>query len=220
MSRLLPLFPLPVVLFPGTPLPLHIFEPRYRTLLADCMDGDRRFGIIFSPEAAGEESLAAGSVGCVARIESAQGLPDGRSNIVVAGQARFALERFVDTPHPYHVGEVADYEDEAESSSLLDELSERVRGMFTRVARAARTLADDPDPVPPLPDDPAQISFNIASMIDLDGPQRQLLLVSRSPAHRLRELESLLGTAVSALEARAQVHLHAKSNGHGPSAAI
>lgn len=216
--RLLPLFPLPLVLFPGAPLPLHIFEPRYRRLLADCLDGDRSFGILFRPEGVGERELAVGHVGCVALIESDESLPDGRSNIVVRGQGRFALDRFVASPAPYHVGEVEDYEDVGEAAQALEPAAERVRSTFARIGRAARALADDRDPIPPLPADPAALSFAIAALIDLDQPGRQRLLVSRSAAERLREIESILAAVVDALEARATVHARARTNGHGPHA--
>src|SRR5205807_10370493 len=67
MARELPIFPLPIVLFPGAPQPLHIFEPRYRQLLVDCLAGDRRFGITYVPAepAPGSEPLPhPGDVGC------------------------------------------------------------------------------------------------------------------------------------------------------------
>jgi len=214
--RLLPLFPLPVVLFPGVPLPLHIFEPRYRTMLADCMDGDRRFGILYTPEGTDELALETGHVGCVAHVESTHALPDGRANIIVTGEERFTLARFVPSAHPYHVGEVREYGDEPDDSPSLGDLAEHVRTTFQRVGTAARTISDDPDPLPSLPEDAALLSFTIASMIDLDASARQQLLVSRSPAERLREVDALLTTAVGALESRATLHERAKSNGHGP----
>ena len=187
-------------------------------MLVDCLEGDRRFGLVFRPEGVGEHELPAGHVGCVALIETEQTLPDGRSNIVVRGQGRFALDRFVASPAPYDVGEVEDYGDVVEETLALEPAAERVRASFARIGRAARTLADDRDPVPPLPDDPAALSFAIAALIDLDQPGRQRLLVSRSAADRLREIETILGGVVDALEERAGVHSRARSNGHGPHA--
>ena len=61
MSRELPIFPLPLVLFPGTTQPLHVFEPRYRRLLADCLAGDKRFGIAYHRAAAGEGGEGGGA---------------------------------------------------------------------------------------------------------------------------------------------------------------
>src|SRR2546422_5062931 len=94
MARELPIFPLPIVLFPGAPQPLHVFEPRYRQLLADCLAADRRFGIAYVPAErdAGVEPLPRpGDVGCVAVIRNTQGLPDGRSNVLTVGERRFVL---------------------------------------------------------------------------------------------------------------------------------
>jgi Lon protease-like protein len=214
----LPLFPLPLVLFPGAPLPLHIFEPRYRQLLTDCLAGDRRFGIVFRPEGIEERELPPGHVGCVARIEQSETLPDGRSNVVVVGVERFALTRFVDSPHLYHIGEVQRYEDLVEPDEALAPAAERIRRLFARVGSAARTLADDANPLPDLPDDVGLLSFAIASLIDLDASARQRLLISRSPLGRLREIESLLAPAVEPIEVRATVHSRAKENGQGPHA--
>jgi ATP-dependent Lon protease len=216
-ERLLPLFPLPLVLFPGVPLPLHIFEPRYREMLADCLAADRRFGIVFTPEDA-EEGPRRGAIGCIAIIRESEALPDGRSNIVVLGGERFTIARLVTGVRPYLLGEVVTYGDIEESPEPLGSLARQLRAVFERVGRAARTLADDRDPLPALPDDPAALSFTIASLIDLDPAGRQRLLASRSPLGRLRELDGLLSPAVDMLESRAVVHARAKTNGHGPGA--
>jgi len=211
---LLPLFPLPLVLFPGAPLPLHIFEPRYRQMLSDSIAHDSRFGIIYRPE--DETDLEAGRVGCVAQVDDAHALPDGRSNIVVHGVRRFSLQRFVVSPAPYQVGEVADYDDLPENRESLAPTAKRVRELFDRVGRAARTLSDDHDPLPPLPDEPDVLSFGIAALIDMDVGRRQELLISRLASGRLTTIEELLSSAVESLEARARVHGGAKSNGRGP----
>lgn len=216
-ERLLPLFPLPLVLFPGVPLPLHIFEPRYREMLADCLSGDRRFGIVFAAED-DADAPRRGTVGCIAIIQESESLPDGRSNILVLGGDRFTIARLVAGVRPYLLGEVVTYGDIEEPEEPLDALARQLRSVFERVGRAARTLADDRDPLPALPKDPAALSFTIASLIDLDAAGRQRLLASRSPLGRLRELDTLLTPAVEMLESRAVVHARAKTNGHGPGA--
>ena len=213
---LIPLFPLPVVLFPGAPLPLHIFEPRYRQMVADCLEGDSRFGILFRPEGVGESELEAGRVGCIAEVDDAHTLPDGRSNIIVHGVRRFSLQRFVASPAPYQVAEVDEYEDIPEDDAALEPAAKRVRELFSRVGRAARTLADDHDPLPTLPEDPDTLSFGIAALIDIDAPHRQELLVSRLASERLARIEELLAGAVESLERRARVHGRSKGNGRGP----
>src|ERR1044071_6003956 len=79
----LPLFPLPIVLFPGVPLPLHIFEPRYRQMLEDIGQTNNLFGLSYFDSSASERELpAVGDVGCVAEVTESQTLSDGRSNIL------------------------------------------------------------------------------------------------------------------------------------------
>ena len=122
---------------------------------------------------------------------------------------------FVTSPHPYHVCNGVPVDDEFEIGTELDALAERVRDVFSRVGRAARTLADDPDPLPELPDDAASLSFAVASMIDIGLEARQELLSSRSPMARLRDLDKVLSAALGTIVTRAQVHTLAKSNGRG-----
>jgi Lon protease-like protein len=184
-------------------------------MLADCMEGDRQFGLIFLPENTEERELQSGRVGCVASIVSAEQLPDGRSNILVAGEERFTFRRFVESPHPYHVAEVGGYDDEPEESEALDALGAEVRALFERVAVAARALTDDRSPVPELPEDPALLAFRIASLIDTTATMRYELLESRSALGRLHEIRRLLAAAVDSLEARAGMHQRARRNGRG-----
>jgi len=92
---LLPLFPLPnIVFFPHTRLPLHVFEPRYRQMVKDVMDGDQRFGIVLLRAGWEAEYFGAPPVhgfGTLATIEQAVPLDDGRFNIVVRGDVRFRI---------------------------------------------------------------------------------------------------------------------------------
>ena len=100
MPRELPIFPLPLVLFPGASQALHIFEPRYRRMLADCLAGDGRFGIAYVSARTAHEAEAVpstGDVGCVAVIRSTHRLPDGRSDILTEGERRFHLLECVRT---------------------------------------------------------------------------------------------------------------------------
>lgn len=203
------------MLFPGAAQPLHIFEPRYRRLLADCLAADRRFGLIHIPEELAELELPAGRVGCVAQIEQVAELPDGRSNIIVLGEERFVFERYETSPQPYHVGRVRELADQAEPAPPLDALAGEVRALFARAADAARTLVDDRAPLPELPDSPAMLSFRVASLIDLGQPERYQVLASRSPTERLRAVEAVLRAAIAPLEGRAALHQRAKLNGRG-----
>src|SRR5262247_2129302 len=92
----LPVFPLPVVLFPGVPLPLHIFEPRYRQMLKDIRLANNLFCVAyFDPNATELEVPPAGHIGCVAEVTETQTFPDGRSNILTLGLIRYRIESYV-----------------------------------------------------------------------------------------------------------------------------
>lgn len=216
MSVRLPLFPLPVVLLPGMRMPLHIFEPRYRRMLQDCLDGDRSFGLIYRADDVAERALPAGAVGCRALIDDVEHLPDGRANVIVNGGERFALVRLDDADSPYVVAHVVPFLDEAEPVAQVTALALRLHELFAEAARAARMLADDPGPAPALPDDPAQVAFAAAASIDLEARDRQRLLASPSPSARMREMITLLDASLPSLHERALLHGRAKHNGHGP----
>jgi Lon protease-like protein len=91
------MFPLSSVLFPGAELPLHVFEPRYRALVADCLAGDGEFGVVLiargSEVGGGDQRFG---VGTVARIASASPFADGRWALLAVGTRRFAVERWLD----------------------------------------------------------------------------------------------------------------------------
>ena len=109
LGQVLPIFPLPnVVFFPGTVLPLHIFEPRYRAMAADALAGERRIGMVLLRP--GWESHYEGcpepyEIGSVGHIEHSEQLPDGRYNILLNGQQKFRICRFVQDK-PYRRAEV------------------------------------------------------------------------------------------------------------------
>jgi Lon protease-like protein len=217
----LPLFPLPLVLFPGTRLPLHIFEPRYRQLLTDVLtEGTaREFGVLYRADAAAEQAIPMGHIGCIAVVEQSERLSDGRANVLVRGRLRFRYDGLVPTDRLYHVAATSAYDDVPELPASLAPMVADVLDLFQRVAAAARSLADDADSPPELPDDAGHLAFAIAAMIDMDAPARQRLLVSRSPSSRLRDVAEILSGAVDALEHRAVVHARSKHNGHGPDVA-
>ena len=208
MLRELPIFPLPIVLFPGATQPLHIFEPRYRDLLADCLDGDRRFGIAYAaPDKASDP--APGDVGCVAHILTTQSLPDGRSDILTTGEQRFVLVEWLATDRPYRTARVEEFVDEPGEAAESEELAINVRRDFLRVMEA---LEQDP---PELPIDPEALSFRVAATLELEAPGKLALLAIRSTTVRLRRLAAVLQPLAADAERRAAIRHHARSNGKG-----
>src|SRR5437660_2100810 len=142
--RELPLFPLPVVLFPGMPMPLHIFEDRYRQMLADVRAGNNLFALSYFDSSSSEEDMpSAGHVGCVAEVAETQALLDGRSNILVVGVLRYHAESYVERGDSYLVVRPSYFEDDEEDESALADKSREVAGLFMRVANAIRVINDD-----------------------------------------------------------------------------
>ena len=184
-------------------------------MLADCLAGDREFGIVCRPQSMAETEIPPGTVGCIAHIESTQPLGDGRANIMVMGTARFVFREFVADAAPYRIGLVDPIDEPDITASQLSPLAARVREAFTRVGQAARTMQDDASPLPELPDDPSMLSFAVAQYIDLDLADKQRLLTAMAADERLRQLDRLLSPLVGELEERAQVHGRAKGNGKG-----
>ena len=213
----LPLFPLPVVLFPGVPLPLHIFEPRYRQLLLDIRVTNNLFGVAyFDPANTTNDVPQAGHVGCVAEVTELQGLPDGRSNILTLGLIRFRIESYVDTGDPYLVAKVSYFEDEDEDDATLAGPTQEVAETFTRIAQAVRTINDERSSLPDITDtEPQKLSFLVAAAMELDAEVKQELLELRSTFERLERLRVMLLLAVKSYEERARIHELAKGNGHG-----
>jgi Lon protease-like protein len=208
MPSRLPLFPLNLVLFPGEPLPLHIFEPRYRQLLADCLDGDQRFGITAAtkPEP--------GSLGCIARVRMTQPLPDGRSNIVVLGERRFAVRALLEEDAPYLIASIEEFDDQPGSAPLPQERAE-LRELAETYRGALHTLADSPGEEADWAEESESFTFQIAALADLPVDTKGTLLGMRSTRDRARALLELLPPLIHLVRDRVEVHVRARSNGTG-----
>jgi Lon protease-like protein len=213
----LPLFPLPVVLFPGVPLPLHIFEPRYRQMLSDIRLDKSLFGLAyFDATSAESEVPPAGHVGCVAEVTEVQEFPDGRSNILTLGVIRYRIESYVERGDPYLVAQVSYFEDDEEDQEILAAPSREVAETFTRIAQAVRTINDERATLPDISDtEPQRLSFLVAAAMEIDAEIKQDLLELRSTSERLERLRAMLNIAVKGYEERARIHELAKGNGHG-----
>jgi ATP-dependent Lon protease len=215
--RELPLFPLPVVLFPGMPMPLHIFEERYRKMLSDIRAADNLFGLsYFDPSSSDKDMPPTGHIGCVAEVTETQALPDGRSNILAVGVVRYEAESYIERGDSYLVVRPNYFEDEREDESALSINSRDVANMFMRVANSIRVMNDEHGNLPDISDtDPQKLSFLVAAAMEIESETKQTLLELRSTSERLDRLRDLLTGVVGSYEERARLHTIAKGNGHG-----
>jgi Lon protease-like protein len=173
---LLPLFPLGVVLFPRTDLPLHIFEDRYKRMITELLEGTREFGVVLALE----NGIA--SMGCTARINNvAKTYEDGRMDILTTGYRRFEIDA-LDEQESYLRGQVTFFEDDFGNEPAPEPLIQKaIRGYFSmRALESGQNL-----PEPRLND--LQLSFQLAQAVS-DVNVRQTLLMSRSESERIRRL--------------------------------
>jgi ATP-dependent Lon protease len=198
----IPLFPLNVVLMPGTPLPLHIFEERYKQMINECLDSETEFGMVLADETGTRE------VGCTARIvELVQRYEDGRMVILVEGSRRFKLNHVM-TGKPYYVGDIEYLEDEPEED--VTALAEECVTLLERVVEAATEGTVDIEIEPPY----RNLSFAIAGRIEFDLETRQQILELPTEKGRLEKVKELLTEAADRLERDRQAREIARTNGH------
>jgi Lon protease-like protein len=189
---LLPLFPLPLVLFPEVDLVLHIFEERYKQMIRDCLLNRWEFGILLMrPE--GFETI-----GCTAAIaEIIRSYRNGELDILVKGKRRFDLSK-VDRGKPYLRGEAKFFEDEA-GEPPSESLQQEATGYYARLIE--RLQAEDPTLKPPeLSRDAAYLSFQLMAAIPADHASQQRLLTLRSERDRLVQVILHMQRVIELLE--------------------
>ncbi len=207
-----PLFPLSVVLFPGGFLPLHVFEPRYRKMLVDVVDGGHRFLIL--PPGADDGPPTPGTIGTVARVRAVQPLADGRSNIVVSGDRRVTLTRVVEGPTPYPLGEAEDLPDLADTQIPTPDEVAKLRELGERYAVELAVL-ETGEREPEWSDDPGLLSFQIAALTEWEFSIQRHFLSVRSATERITRLLAALPSLIIDAAGRARVHQRASHNGTG-----
>jgi Lon protease-like protein len=190
----LPLFPLNVVLFPRMPLPLHIFESRYREMIGICLRDEIGFGVVLIKE--GDEvggPATPNAVGTVARILDVKKFPDGRLNLVTMGVVRFRILQ-TNTDHSYLSGEVERWEDEMGDTTLLPRVTHVAHQLFIEYMADLMELANaEPGSkqlVAPL--DPQVLSYTIATNLQISNEEKQALLEMDTVEARLRHEVTLL----------------------------
>jgi len=202
-ANLLPLFPLQVVVFPRTQLPLHIFEERYKEMIGDAIRDQSEFGVVLAKE---EGILNAGCTVVVDQLLKTH--PDGRMDIMTRGIRRFEIV-MLNQEKPYLRGEVA-YFDDDESDPAPTE----VRTEALRLYQSWMEFEEKPASSEAALDD-AQLSFQLAQGIqDLDF--LHFLLRTRSETLRLKKVAEFLSEYVPRQRLTASMKKLAPTNGHGP----
>lgn len=197
-STILPLFPLNLVLFPGMPLPLHIFEERYKAMISECLETQMPFGVVLI-----KDGLEVGEpaepfmTGTSARIVRVDHLEDGRMNILTQGESRFQVMEITQNV-PHVVGKIQYLVEEPGDppSTVLDEVVEGYSAYLRNVEALSGGWTANAQP----PRDPVLISYAVAGSLELPTSVRQQILESETASQRLEILAPLLKTGNEILQ--------------------
>lgn len=202
MAKLLPLFPLQLVVFPRTQLPLHIFEDRYKEMVSDAIRNGSEFGIVL----ANEDRIA--EAGCTVVVEKVvKQYADGRMDLQTAGRRRFEIQ-YLNQEKEYLRGEVTFFDDESEETAPAGLIEQAIEG-YRELAEAgeARSYAA------PILTDP-QVSFQIVQGLK-DVDFQSMCLRSRSEVERMRQLVEYLSQQVPKVKHTVRMRQLAPTNGFG-----
>lgn len=198
----MPMFPLGTVLVPGAGLPLHVFEPRYRALVHDCLAADKQFGVVLidrGSEVGGGEQRT--DVGTIARIVEASELPDGRWAMIAVGTQRFRVRAWL-ADDPYPRAEIDDWPDDAPGGAHVALLDEAVRLLRRALALAAEAGDEAPPATFELTPEPVLAGHQAVALAPIGPLDRQSLLAAATPEDRMRRLGAMLVEEIAVLELR------------------
>jgi hypothetical protein len=194
----LPMFPLSAVLFPQATMPLHVFEPRYRQLMHDCLEGDPRFGVVLiergSEVGGGDQRAALGTRGVITRAAE---LPDGRWVLEVRGEAVVVIEEWLpDDPYPQALVRepepVPVLADDIDPGPLLDDAALRVRRARALLAEHGGGPALEPGLALDGGGDPEVAAWQLCGVAPVNAYDAQRLLAADGAAERLALLVELM----------------------------
>ncbi len=206
MSRLLPLFPLQLVVFPGSAVPLHIFEERYREMVGEAEAAGTEFGIVLAKD----QGIV--NVGCTVVVEAIlHRYPDGRFDVMTRGRRRFTIAS-VDSEKAYLRGEV-DYFEDDDWTPVTRELRDQAMQAFEQMKAAAVAAGQSPDEAMPDPEHPL-LSFQLAQAVDDLGFKAALQRI-RSEAERLRRFVDFMESYIPMRQYAAKMKRAAPKNGSG-----
>jgi Lon protease-like protein len=193
------LFPLNLVLLPGEQAPLHVFEPRYRELIGECLAGNGEFGLVLADDDGIRDIGTRAGV-----IEVLEQFEDGRLNVVVQGRERFRLVELTEG-RAFATAEVADLDDDGEEPT--DDEVEECLAAYDRVVKAAEAELEDID------FDADSIAFQIAARVDFGTEIKQGLLELQSERERVLRLAPMLNQAADAVRRDREIHERSSGNG-------
>ncbi len=192
MNSLLPIFPLDLVLLPGVPLPLHIFEPRYREMIAECLERKKPFGVV----RASSDGVA--DIGCTAEIMSVtKKYDDGRMDILTRGVERFEVIH-VNNDRSFLQAEISVVQDEDEPRKPTAQLVTQAVRLHAEIAKLAGAEPSGPD------EHAGKLSFLLAGSLPLDLDFKQNLLSTLSEAKRLEAVIGYLEAVLPGLRRAAK----------------
>lgn len=192
MTQRLRLFPLNTVLFPGATLHLHVFEPRYKQLIAECLDQGEAFGVCLIREGneAGHSEVDPHEIGTTAEIGEVMPLPFGRYYVSTIGKRRFRIAAIV-SREPYLLCDVEYLDDDPAESEAIEPLVDRVRTAFHEYNRLLVLYVGENASVE-LPVDAIETSYTVGGALQIADLVKQRLLETSVVEQRLRiELEFL-----------------------------
>ncbi len=195
----LPQFPLGLVLFPTMVLPLHIFEPRYRALVHDIIDGDRKFGVVMIEkglDTGGEDQRS--SFGTVAKIIEAEEFPDGRWAVICVGVERFRVTKWM-PDDPYPQAEIESWPDCDPVPPPQDQF-DRVAGKFRRCLALASEAGVDTGPLPDQLEAGDVGTMQMSAMLPIGMFDKQKLLGTSGATERLVSVERAIDETLELIE--------------------
>ena len=189
MTYELPLFPLNTVLFPGMPLPLHVFEDRYKEMVQVCLDEKRPFGVVLIQSGVAEGGPVADpyEVGCVAEIAEVQELENGRLLIMAVGTERF---RIVSLDHrlPYLMGEVETLPFQEESLEAVEQFADELTPWLLEYLVFLADLGQLEFDPSQMPDNYEELVYLASAAIQLPAEEKQAILENEKVTTLLRKL--------------------------------
>lgn len=200
----MPVFPLPnAILFPHIDLPLYIFEPRYREMLKDLLEGDRMLCVLMVKEGweMKKEPFPAFDVAGVGIVKYALTNPDGTSNILVEGMGRAQIKKYI-RDHPYRIAEIEILKEKTENSSAVHALTEKVKELFIRKVSLKKIISNEEIESIRQLEDAGRLCDIIAFFSAAPFTEKQEILECLNVKERLRKVLKILQEEIRTLESK------------------